>query len=69
MPPSLLVNTPTQPTYKHTRVPVCVITRAQDVEFTAEFDQLANWIADVKKIFQVELFENGKTKCVVGLVS
>eukprot|EP00775_Hariotina_reticulata_P007191 gene7191-7405_t len=34
---------------------------AQDVEFTAEFDQLANWINDVKKIIKTELFENGKT--------
>lgn len=30
-------------------------------EFTIEFDQLAEWIKDVKRIFDVELFENGKT--------
>ncbi|KAF8060339.1 GULLO1 [Scenedesmus sp. PABB004] len=33
---------------------------AQDVEFTAEFDQLGDWIADVKKIFTTELKEDGK---------
>lgn len=35
---------------------------AQDVELTAEFDQLEAWIADVKKIIDVELHEKGKTK-------
>eukprot|EP00878_Enallax_costatus_P039822 GHUV01045739.1.p1 GENE.GHUV01045739.1~~GHUV01045739.1.p1 ORF type:complete len:480 (+),score=92.29 GHUV01045739.1:93-1532(+) len=35
---------------------------AQDVEFTAEFDQLESWINDVKKVFKEDLFENGKTK-------
>lgn len=35
---------------------------AQDVEFTAEFDQLAEWIDDVKKVFKEDLFENGRTK-------
>ncbi|WIA23842.1 hypothetical protein OEZ85_013501 [Tetradesmus obliquus] len=35
---------------------------AQDVEFTAEFSQLESWISDVKKIFNVELMENGKAK-------
>jgi hypothetical protein len=35
---------------------------AQDVEFTAEFSQLESWISDVKKIFNVELLENGKAK-------
>lgn len=31
-------------------------------EFTIEFDQLGDWINDVKKIFNTELFENGKKK-------
>lgn len=31
----------------------------QDVEFTIEFDQLADWINDVKKIFFLDLFEGG----------
>eukprot|EP00878_Enallax_costatus_P001016 GHUV01001150.1.p1 GENE.GHUV01001150.1~~GHUV01001150.1.p1 ORF type:complete len:631 (+),score=62.78 GHUV01001150.1:321-2213(+) len=35
---------------------------AQDVELTAEFDQLEDWIADVQKIMDVELKENGKAK-------
>jgi hypothetical protein len=34
----------------------------QDVEFTAEFSQLGDWISDVKKVFKEELFENGKAK-------
>jgi hypothetical protein len=32
----------------------------QDVEFTAEFDQLGDWINDIKKIMKMDLFENGK---------
>eukprot|EP00775_Hariotina_reticulata_P005676 gene5676-5914_t len=32
---------------------------AQDVEFTAEFDQLGDWINDVKRIIKFDLFENG----------
>lgn len=32
----------------------------QDVEFTAEFDQLGDWINDIKKIVNIDLFENGK---------
>eukprot|EP00878_Enallax_costatus_P000622 GHUV01000724.1.p1 GENE.GHUV01000724.1~~GHUV01000724.1.p1 ORF type:complete len:626 (+),score=75.62 GHUV01000724.1:267-2144(+) len=35
---------------------------AQDVEMTAEFNQLEAWIADVKKIMEVELRESGKSK-------
>jgi hypothetical protein len=35
---------------------------AQDVEFTIEGDQLAAWIADVKKIINVDFFENGKAR-------
>jgi hypothetical protein len=34
----------------------------QDVEFTAEFSQLGDWISDVKKVFKEELFESGKAK-------
>eukprot|EP00882_Tetradesmus_deserticola_P001995 GHRQ01002140.1.p1 GENE.GHRQ01002140.1~~GHRQ01002140.1.p1 ORF type:complete len:593 (+),score=177.48 GHRQ01002140.1:42-1820(+) len=33
---------------------------AQDAEFTIEFAQLRDWIADVKRAFDVELKENGK---------
>jgi len=32
----------------------------QDVEFTADYDQLPGWISDVKKIFQKDLWEDGK---------
>jgi hypothetical protein len=32
----------------------------QDAEFTIEFAQLRDWIADVKRAFNVELRENGK---------
>ncbi len=32
---------------------------AQDVEFTIEFDQLPEWIKDVKRIFLRDLFEDG----------
>jgi hypothetical protein len=35
---------------------------APTAEFTIEFDQLGDWINDVKKIFNTELFENGKKK-------
>ncbi|WIA38074.1 hypothetical protein OEZ86_001443 [Tetradesmus obliquus] len=35
---------------------------AQDAEFTIEFEQLAGWIADVKRAFDVELREGGKAK-------
>ena len=31
-------------------------------EFTIEYDQLAEWIADVKSIFQQDLFEGGSKK-------
>ena len=34
----------------------------QDAEFTIEFEQLAGWIADVKRAFDVELREGGKAK-------
>lgn len=34
----------------------------QDVEFTIEFDQLESWIKDVQKIFQMDLWENGKAR-------
>jgi hypothetical protein len=34
--------------------------RVQDAEFTIEFTQLRDWIADVKRAFNVELRENGK---------
>jgi hypothetical protein len=33
---------------------------AQDVEFTIEWEQLSAWIADVKRIIQKDLFEDGK---------
>jgi hypothetical protein len=36
----------------------------QDVEFTADFDQLPSWISDVKKIFRKDLWEDGKTRWV-----
>jgi hypothetical protein len=35
---------------------------APAAEFTIEFDQLGDWINDVKKIINTELFENGKKK-------
>jgi hypothetical protein len=35
---------------------------AVPAEFTIEFDQLAEWISDVKKIFNEELYEGGKKK-------
>jgi hypothetical protein len=38
-------------------VPSC-----QDGEFTIEFAQLADWIADVKSAFNDELKEGGKAK-------
>jgi len=31
----------------------------QDVEFTIEFDQLSDWINDVKSIIWKDLFEGG----------
>jgi len=30
-----------------------------DVEFSIEFEQLSEWINDVKSIFWKDLFENG----------
>jgi len=35
---------------------------AQDVEFTIEMDQTADWINDVKKIIKKDLFESGKSR-------
>lgn len=35
---------------------------AQDVEFTAEFGPLEEWINDVKKVFKEDLCKSGKTK-------
>jgi hypothetical protein len=34
----------------------------QDVEFTIEADQLEAWINDVKRIFKMDLWENGKAR-------
>jgi hypothetical protein len=39
-----------------------VLCAALAAEFTIEFEQLSEWISDVKKIFNTELFENGKKK-------
>lgn len=35
---------------------------AQDVEFTIEFEQLAQWIKDVRRIIDLDLFEGGKAR-------
>lgn len=51
------------PAYALTRLQVFNGT-TQDVEFTIEFDQLESWIKDVQKIFQMDLWENGKARCV-----
>lgn len=40
----------------------CAVCCALAAEFTIEFDQLSEWISDVKKIFTTELFEGGKKK-------
>lgn len=39
-----------------------VVSPVVPAEFAIEFDQLAEWISDVKKIFNEELFEGGKKK-------
>jgi hypothetical protein len=40
---------------------------AQDVELTIEWEQLPGWIADVKRIIQKDLFEDGKARWALFL--
>ena len=35
---------------------------AQDVEFTADFKDLPSWISAVKRIFQKDMWEDGKAR-------
>lgn len=34
------------------------------MELTVEYDRLAEWIADVKRIIDIEVHDRGRNKCV-----